>query len=184
MRNSNMQPRIKFQNRGCGLKNRLGCVYETLYDFFRKRAVHAGGDTVSIILFNEEPLLLVERQPLDVGLADRLAFYGPSGGTHFGKALRKAKTMIQPGDSVALLFLSDGEDSFPAAEMQDLVNTIPDLQAHTVLFAPQGASGGAILKRMSDATAEGSFSHCTNGIGLRQHFGALASIGSQVFDVY
>uniref|UniRef100_A0A6A7FZI6 VWFA domain-containing protein n=1 Tax=Hirondellea gigas TaxID=1518452 RepID=A0A6A7FZI6_9CRUS len=172
MNSADFKPQLLFQNSRNLLANNLGCVYEKLINFLRQRVAQSIDEKMSVIVFNHQANLIVDRKPLFVLDESLLKNYPPSGGTSFYAALEMAKATIHSDEATAIIFLSDGEDF---GNVLDLIDTLKektaDFQIHTVFFGPNG--GGELLRKMKDKTGKGTFQTCDGDIALEKHFSTL-----------
>ncbi|CAG8473542.1 7953_t:CDS:10 [Ambispora leptoticha] len=153
--------------------NRLGAVYEAVYNFIKTRN-HSGKatfvgraavdrDITSLILFNNAATVVFENQNLSdtEELLNMMMKFTPAGGTFFREGIKKAAEIIEkyydPKKTNVIMFLSDGECDTPELTLRNLcqreVNKGTPLYLYTVLFNNH-AKFGESLKKMADIATE------------------------------
>jgi len=161
--------------------NRLGAVYSALYNFWSARhaAVAAGQrelgaqcrgqgpdftrrDSYSVILFHNWAKTVVANDVKSSPdqLLDIVLRHGPSGGTDFATAFRRAHYVMVKNWSLQripiMIFLSDGECKVSDGVVRNLCRTATvlgkPLSFHSVSFSP--ACSVPVLRRMAEIALE------------------------------
>ncbi|RUS18258.1 hypothetical protein BC937DRAFT_88981 [Endogone sp. FLAS-F59071] len=153
--------------------NRLGAVYDAINRFLetrlttlRNRATGASmpspavNDKISLVLFNHSATTIYANRDLSTGSAGfitQMSQHTASGGTSFAQAMNEVTNVCiqhhDPSRVPIIIFLSDGEDSCPQDQLQQLFDTSAQIGAKpfltTVLFGTD-TSGRDVLKAMAD----------------------------------
>ncbi|RHZ48992.1 hypothetical protein Glove_535g7 [Diversispora epigaea] len=152
--------------------NRLGAVYEAVYNFTvtrrNSRAAQNGqmivdNDTASLVLFANSAICVFENKSITNPdeLLQIMMTHNTIGGTSFATGINIASTIIQnyydPLKTNIVIFLSDGGCEAAESEVHSLCSQERTrgsyLYLYTVMFAGDGHSGKS-LKRMADIAKE------------------------------
>ncbi|CAJ1378104.1 unnamed protein product [Effrenium voratum] len=176
--------------------NRLGCALAAVQSFVEKRRYGSEQDLVSVIAFDVQAYNGPTAVPiLQFDSTDQwLQRLRPSGGTSFAQAVNAISPCIQQtpaGHRCLVLFLSDGWDRYPRAELSNLfanAQTHADgepLCFHTLQFPAGQESGKAVLEEMAaaarqaaqheDFAARSSYMASVDGISLQEAFVGIAA---------
>ncbi|RUS20070.1 hypothetical protein BC937DRAFT_86448, partial [Endogone sp. FLAS-F59071] len=153
-----------------GHNNRLGAVYEAIYRFMETRkntlekrtmgrSFAASNDTMSLVLFDLKTQIVVEDRDL-IGqselVVEKMIKYSVEGGTNFSVAINEAARICKDHQDEStripiIIFLSDGDGTFPEGELRRLFESAPKAGVKPFLFTVLfGNSNGAVLQMMAE----------------------------------
>eukprot|EP00438_Fugacium_kawagutii_P020946 Skav211837 [mRNA] locus=scaffold305:669633:690103:- [translate_table: standard] len=140
--------------------NRLGCALAAVQSFVEKRRHSSPDDKISLLAFDGNVLngpSMVSIMNFDT-CQNWLSRLNPSGGTSFSAAIASAVRFVQQtpsGNRSMIVFLSDGESSYPADALRMLFAAVSRsapgraLRLHTIQFPSQ--RGSSVLSQMTQA---------------------------------
>lgn len=176
----------KFSNN----RNRLGAVFEAVSRFLLVRDDKGERDIISIILFNDESQIVVERMPNKPSLVvDHLISHYPKYGTNYSSGLEKAATVIERAQTdnsePVIIFFSDGRNAngnYPVDAIRAMKELHPQLVVHTLLFGHR--TDTATLDMMA-RVGNGTFKRSLDEVQLARCFEQLAySLRPQVTSLF
>ncbi|PKY25815.1 hypothetical protein RhiirB3_528171 [Rhizophagus irregularis] len=170
--------------------NRIGAVYQAVYLFMNARRNSAKitmPDSISLILFNHEPIVPFEYRDLTnlKDLLNSMLQYKANGFTNFDNAIQKAgiliKTHFDPMKVNVIIFLSDGECKTPTNQLNAICKQNKEkgspLYLYTVLFGSDRHSDS--LEKMAKI-AQSYHPQNSSPNALRCQFTSTADAGKLV----
>eukprot|EP01018_Ginkgo_biloba_P007841 Gb_06198 [translate_table: standard] len=162
---------------------RLGCVYEAIVRFIRRRLRTPCYDSLSVVLFDNTAILALEMQEIKESVVDSLVIYTADGGTSYSYGLKLAEEVIVRGSKdpnvgkkkPTVIFLSDGgnnDGTDPMYYVNRMKQVEPRMIMHTIMFGTD--PNMEILKKMGEV-GNGSFQHSLDELQLAQSFEHLAT---------
>eukprot|EP01084_Bolivina_argentea_P110734 197666_1 len=113
-----------------GLNNRLGALYEAIYKFNECRAQKNCQDTCSVVMFESNAHVIVNRVKADKDFVKDhvLSWKVVWGGTNFQRGFSKARDLVKYDEETVMIFLTDGSASDGGAStiVRDLKNQMKD----------------------------------------------------------